>query len=43
MSSGTEAGLGTVMNISTVVDVDTAKPVQITLAATELIVRPLER
>jgi len=37
MSSGTDAGFGAVMNISTVVDVETANPVQIILAATELV------
>lgn len=41
MSSGTEAGLGAVMNISTVVEVETANPVQTILAATEFVVKPL--
>lgn len=41
MSSETETGFLTVINISTVVAVDTANPVQITLAATEFVVKPL--
>lgn len=41
MSSVTVVGFLTVMNISTVVAVETANSVQITLAATEFVVKPL--
>lgn len=41
MSSVTVVGFLIVMNISTVVAVDTENPVQITLAATEFVVKPL--